>query len=393
MEVVFVSSVILSDKTEARASGIGIYVQELTKELTKRDIPVLQVTDTSPADHTKIKSDSGSGLKEQSVTVFPVAKKSSRSNLGFLLKLVLKMPSLKFEKDIIIHAQRPEMLLPFILLKSKNPRICTLHGSQYTSVAMKHSTLYSALYRKLERYCLKNSAKIIAVDKMTGNEYKERYPILTDKITVIPTGLDLKKFIISPGGPLRTKYKLPKKSRVILFVGRLEVEKQLDKLINAFGELSQKNKSAANPLILWLVGSGSLRSKLEKQAAAVEPNNIRFMGAVTHETVPEVMNCADIFVLCSAFEGSPTVVKESLACGVPVVASNVGNIPELVVPDRTGELISPDATPKELSSAIQKVLTAIENKSITPEGCRKMVKPFGVEVIADKIVGIYNEVR
>jgi glycosyltransferase involved in cell wall biosynthesis len=392
MEIVFVSSITLTGSEKARASGIGVYIDELTSELLKQNAHVVQVTGSGASADTISSKTGNNDLDKRDVRVITTSRKTSRSNLGFILKLTFKMPFIKLNKNSIIHAQRPELLLPFIWFKSKNPRVCTLHGSSYKGVALKHSSLYSSFYKKLERYCLMRAEKIIAVDKATLDEYKERYPQLTDKITVLSTGLNLELFKIKERPPLRAKYKIPKKAKVVLYVGRLEREKRLELLLKAYEDLSRSYKDSENPVVLLIVGDGRFRHDLELFAKKNKLKNVRFLGAVPHDSIPDIMNCADVFVLCSAFEGSPIVIKESLACGVPVVATKVGNIPELIEPGLTGELIVKDVKPAEISAKIKKVFKAVEENTITRTACSAKVSNFSWDVIADKMVGIYNEI-
>jgi glycosyltransferase involved in cell wall biosynthesis len=321
MNVILVSSVTLTGDVEARASGIGIYVKELSRELVNNKITVTLVTGTATPGSKDI-----SGTAKD-VRVIPVSRRTVVSNLGFMFKLMFKLPFMKFEDGSVIHAQRPELLLPFTLFRRKLPRVCTLHGSAYKSVSMKHGSLYTGIYRRIEGFCLKRAAKIISVDKYTRNEYKERYAYLPDTIEVVPTGLDLKKFKLTSVAKLRAKYKLPEKAPVVIYVGRLEREKRLDLLLRAFAELTKSYGKAENGPELVIAGDGRFRTELESLASDLGLKNARFLGAVPHDTVPDLLNSADVFALVSAFEGSPTVVKEALACGVPVVATEVAMLP------------------------------------------------------------------
>ncbi|UCH88889.1 MAG: glycosyltransferase family 4 protein [Thermoplasmata archaeon] len=393
MEIAFVSSVTLGEDEVLRASGIGVYVQALTRELAKRNIPVIQVTGSGKSGGGDSAPAAEKNTPEKNVKIYRISDKPVRSNSRFIFKLAFKMRSLKFGSDTIIHAQRPELLLPFIWFKHRNPRICTLHGSSYKSVALKHSGLYTAMYRRLESYCLKRAAGIIAVDNATRKEYIERYPNLINKITVIPIGIDLKKFKIMDKRSLRAHYDLPADAKVVLYAGRLEREKRLDALLRAYADLSKKYGRASSKLHLLIVGEGRLRAELEALASDLKLKNVHFTGAIPHDEIPEVMNCADVFVLCSAFEGSPTVVKEALACGVPVVATEVGSIPEVVEPGKSGELLPQKAPPEKISMKIYKILSAEKEQAFNAEACAEKVKKFGMKVITDKIVGIYHEVQ
>jgi glycosyltransferase involved in cell wall biosynthesis len=257
---------------------------------------------------------------------------------------------------------------------------------------MKHSKFYSAVYRRIEHYCLKRCGKIIAVDNATRNEYKQHFPTISGKIYVLPTGLNLSQFRPEQKKPLRKKYHLPPDAIIILYVGRLEEEKRIELLLQTFYELTKDDEVKKRQMYLLLVGDGRFRARLEKQAADLDLKNINFMGAKPHHTIPDLMNCGDVFVLLSKFEGSPTVIKEALACGLPVIATKVGNIPELVLPGKTGELVEINANPAEIAGKIQKVIKSLDDNTITRDACISIVKPFSWKKIADKMVGFYNDV-
>jgi glycosyltransferase involved in cell wall biosynthesis len=393
MEVAFVSSVTLDKGTSARASGIGIYIKTLTKELNKRNIPVTVITGTGNGGA----EEGGSEVKKHSpkplLTTYRASRKTVKSNTGFIFKLMLKMPSIKLGKGTIVHAQRPESLLPFIWFKRSYPRVCTLHGSSLKGVEVKHSGFYSAFYRRLEHYCLKRCAHIFAVDNVTRKEYMERYPNITPKIKVIPIGIDLMRFKLKDQEALRAEHDIPAGAKVLLYVGRLEREKRVDVLLRAFAELKAHKKSAGKDFQLLLVGDGRKRSELEGLVSELKLGGVRFMGALPHDKVADVMNTADVFVLCSAFEGSPTVIKEALACGLPVVATKVGDIPKIVTPGSTGELVAPDAKPREIAKAANKVIAMSASIDNLRDLCSKSVRSYGQDKVAEKLVGIYNEIR
>ena len=99
-----------------------------------------------------------------------------------------------------------------------------------------------------------------------------------------------------------------------------------------------------------------MKKSLEKRAHELKiDNHIKFTGPVNHEDIPLWLSASDILVLPSLSEGRPNVILEAFACEVPVVATNVGGVPELMINGETGYLV-PAKNPMELSEKVNKLL-------------------------------------
>lgn len=125
---------------------------------------------------------------------------------------------------------------------------------------------------------------------------------------------------------------------VILFVGSLHPPKRVDHLIIALKQVVQEF-----PMVcLNVVGSGSQEAALHQLRDQLGLEQvIHFLGYKPHEVVPELLEAADLFVYPSDSEGLPSAIMEAQAMGVPVVASRVGGIPDLIEPGKTGLLVEP----------------------------------------------------
>ena len=145
---------------------------------------------------------------------------------------------------------------------------------------------------------------------------------------------------------------------------------------------------------LFMVGrDDGLRKSLEKRAQELEISDvIKFTGPVNHEDIPLWIAASDILVLPSLSEGRPNVVLEALSCEVPVVATDVGGIPELVVNGETGYLV-PAKNPAELSGKINKLLEDRSRREKMGKFGRKSIIQRGLtwETHAKKTVDIYTE--
>lgn len=254
-----------------------------------------------------------------------------------LLAIIICIKINKIKFDIIhAHYAHPPGFVSVILSKiTKNPVIISCHGSdihEYTE-----SSYPDKRRRQRVLYAIKNADCLIAV----SNFLKEKIinlGIEDAKIKVVPNGVKKEIFYPINMTAAREKLKLPIDKKVILNIGILTPIKGTINLINAFAELIKKE----NDFLLIIIGDGPLRSDLEVKAQTLNiANHIRFLGYLPGDELIYWFNAANLFVLPSLGEGFGMVLIESLSCGIPVVASNVGGIPEIINKEDMGILVPP----------------------------------------------------
>ena len=149
------------------------------------------------------------------------------------------------------------------------------------------------------------------------------------RVHVVHNGVDTAMFCPADGQAARARLSLDAVAPIVLWVGRMVPVKGLDVLLSAFAN----TRIPAGPATLCLVGEGPARASLEAQAVRLGiADRVRFVGNVTHDGLADWYRAADTSVLPSYSEGSPNVLLESIACGTPFIASNVGGIPEIADP-------------------------------------------------------------
>ena len=189
------------------------------------------------------------------------------------------------------------------------------------------------------------------------------------------TNVPSSKFHITPFGVKMSKFTLSKKSvfstQEEIFIGtvkKLEKKYGIDLLLNSFARLLNSlndNKKLRSRLRLLIVGGGPDREKLESLSETLGIRDVTsFAGKISHEEVPTYLSKLDIFVALSRYESFGVAVIEASACGLPVVVSEVGGLPEVVKDRKTG-LIVPDESPKAAAEAIKSLL-------VNPSLSRKM---------------------
>ncbi len=235
-----------------------------------------------------------------------------------------------------------------------------------------------SLRKRMVIKTLKAVDHIIAVSNDMKEKVVQEYGVERKKVTVIPNGIDPKKFFQTNKLDAQKQCGLELGSKYILALSRLSPEKGLDSLIKAFLEVSRQDTT------LLIVGDGPLKNKLEEMVRDLGiSKRVLFFGAVPHEETVKWYNAADVFCLPSLWEGCPNVVIESLASGTPVVASNVGGIPDLIPNDSYGILV-PAGDPVSLARALDNAL----NK----EWDREKIAKFGSRNTWDHVAGQVIEV-
>ena len=172
------------------------------------------------------------------------------------------------------------------------------------------------------------------------------------RVHVVQRGVD--SAIFQPGDrqESRRRLGLPATGKMLLFVGSLLPVKSPETLLDAVARVTSDE-----PCRLYLIGAGPLRESLEARAQSLGvADSVAFVGNVAQERLPDWYRAADITVLASRSEGIPNVLRESLACGTPFVATRVGGIPE-IADERSCRLVPVD-DPAAFAGAIREVWAA-----------------------------------
>jgi len=212
------------------------------------------------------------------------------------------------------------------------------------------------LRRKLIVWCLKKANGIVAVSNVLKDKIVS-FGIESEKVQVIPNGINEDSFRPMSRQECRNKLALPIDKKIVLFIGSLEEVKGVGCLLDAF---SQLNKKYHGELCLVMVGQGSLEKQINSEIKNLGLDKVvTLTGGVLHDEIPLWLNACDVFCLPSIREGMPNVILEALACKKPVVATRVGGIPEIISSEEYGKLVPPN-DPDALANAIQRVLGELE---------------------------------
>ncbi len=238
-----------------------------------------------------------------------------------------------------------------------------------------------------EREVVADCDLIIASTEKEKAELIRHYSASPEKITVIPCGVNLDLFQPIDREIARKELSL-NHQKVILFVGRIEPLKGLSQLLRALTHLNGKEA----PLLLIVGGDeysqGQVQA-LQKMADELRiDDRITFAGSVSQEKLPLFYSAADVCVIPSYHESFGMVALESLACGTPIVATDVGGMRQIIHHGEMGRIVS-DNSPHKLAGEISRLLfngDQVQDARMR----REAMAEFSWATIADRILHEYN---
>ena len=362
------------------ARGAGAVVNGLSSVLAQKGHEISIFTASV---NSKDKFEEYNGIKVYRYgTNFSIA--SGRFSFG-----LLKNP-LKYSTDLVhVHITVPMGDIAGLrCAKKKNvPFVVTYHGDLQEDMGgfIRKASVY--FYNKyILNKVLSYADVIISPSEYYINEsrFLGKY---RDKIVVIPNGINVKDFDIGYSKEeCRKKLSLPLNDEIILFLGKISLHKGPDVLIKAMPKIIKEVPDAK----LVLVGSGGMREELEMLSKKLSiEKNVKFAGFVG-DTFEKALyyKAADVFVFPSFMEIFGIVNLEAMCCGIPIVASKVGGIPE-VVKDGENGLLVPPRDPEALADAI---IYLLENEAVRDrmgKNGRERVKGYSWGRIAEETEKVY----
>lgn len=214
----------------------------------------------------------------------------------------------------------------------------------------------------------------------------EKYGFPPEKVVSIPTGVSEDFFNVERNPDARLKYGLKKDASVITNVGILRKVKGHEVTLRAV-----KIVAESFPDVKFLiVGDGPYRKKLEEMVNTLGIKQyVVFTGFV--QNIPEVYSFTDVAILSSWSEGLPQSILQAMASGVPVVATRVGGVPEVVQNEKTGILVEPGDY-EGLAEGIIRILKNPELATVLVKNARELVqRDYSVEHMLDKIENLYKK--
>lgn len=285
-------------------------------------------------------------------------------------------------RDItVIHEPNPVALVADFAARQRGPLVVWFH-----SEVLRPQWKYRLMYRPFLRRVLARSARIV-VSSPHLRDYAAELQPFRDKCVVIPFGLDADRLAPTPDVMARAHRLRDNAAFRLLFVGRLVPYKGVDFLLRAL----ERGSAQA-----WIVGDGPLRAQLEGQARHLAiADRVRFLGSIADDDVAAHLHACDALVLPSITHAETfgMVQLEAMACGKPVISTNVrSGVPWVNRDGETGLVVEPGSA-EALAEAIARLQAdAVLRQRMGDAGRRRVAQDFTLAAMARKTAQLYRDV-
>ena len=300
----------------------------------------------------------------------------------FHIKKILK----KEPADLLhLHLWNPGACrYAFWARSKKSPQIIATEHDPFPLTGLKKSFKKSALNKTVHT---------LTVSQASYGQMLKWYPELKNRMSVIHNGIDLDAFekeLIQFSTQEKQKihsqiFEAKPEEKILLTIAALHPRKGLKYLLKAMPKILQEK----NNVKLVIVGEGPEKLELLKLTEKLKiKNQVLFLGH--QENIPRLMKCSDLFVLPSVKEAFGLVLLEAMAAQLPIVATNVGGIPEIVEDRKTGFLVEP----KDPHVLAQTIIMLLNNKPLREKLAflgHHRVKQFDIKMMVEKTKKIYDQ--
>lgn len=315
-----------------------------------------------------------SQIENERIPIFNLNMKRGRPKISALLGLARLYKKLK--PDVVhSHMVHANLLARTArALQSVPALVCTAHSIN------EGGRLREFAYRMTDWLCDMTTQ----VSRVGMERYIEVKAAPSRKITFIPNGVNLSRFKPRESDEDHANPERHQSDDFIwIAVGRFDEPKDYPSLISSISKISGEKFS------LLIVGDGILRFQIQEQVSKLNLNSkVKFLGI--RDDIPALMNSADGYVMSSKWEGMPNVLLEAAATGLPIVATRVGGIPEVVLDNETGFLVP--AGDSDLLAMAMKKMMLLSHKDRLTMGARSrdfVTKNFGLESILNRWEQLY----
>lgn len=369
-----------------RTGGGATYAYELANALGERGHEVDVYTQAVP--------DGGETPETHpNVTVVRITKARPLVVLSTLYFSIVCRLKIDFERYDVIHGTlMPASTVafdPWLLRRLDVPLVLTSHGTSLDEAqAVKPQSATDYLFKyvfhpinvAMDAVAGRFADQIIAVSDHTRERLRDAYRFEEGRLTTIPPGIDTKRF-----RPVEEQHPaVDEENDSVLVLSRLDPRKGIDMAIRAFAQLDRGGTE------LLIGGTGRLESDLKRLATERGVgDSVRFLGFVPDEELPSLYSSVDVFVLPSEYEGFGIVFMEAMACGTPVVGTDVGGVPTAVADGETGYLVAQDDV-EGLAGRIGELLSDQDAYRTKAVASRERAEAHDWAAIASRVESVYR---
>ena len=384
--------------------GMNVYVRDLTRQLGQMGIHV-DVFTRSQDDHVPhVLHELGYGNRVVHVPAGPEHPISKQELAGYIPEFVKGIKAFACEKKIkydIIHSHYWMSGIAAASLSDAwggTPIVHMFHtlGEMKNRIAQSEAEREGEYRIDGEKQVLRRADRVVVATVAELTQLRFLYKA-NGNMVVIPPGVDVSHFYPIPGDEAKMYIGLKPEDRMVLFVGRIEPLKGVDTLIQAMSCLQLKETK--RPVHLAIIGGdpGASPEEMSAEMARLQKlcddlgldQSVVFLGQRDQDKLPYYYSAAEVVVMPSHYESFGMVALEAMACGTPVIASEVGGLAYLVRDGETGFTI-PDQEPEELCDKISWLLNDKQLHEMMSARAVEYAQDYAWDKIAKQIVEVYE---
>ena len=386
--------------------GMNVYVREVTRYLGRCGVHVDVYTRSQDEHVPHVLHDLGYGNRVVHIPAGPEVPLPKQELAAYLPEFAEGIRRFAAEKGIhydLIHSHYWMSGIAAERLKAewKVPVVHMFHtlGMMKNRIARSPAEMEGEYRVNGERRVLQVADRIIAPTLAEQSQLHFLYKADDSKVVIIPPGVDTSRFYPIPKEEARESIGIPLNDRMLLFVGRIEPLKGLETLIRAIGLMSDQGVQCQVPHYLAVVGGDPAASgenisdemaRLQSLRQELGMNElILFLGKRAQDSLPYYYSAADVLIMPSHYELFGMVALEAMACGTPVVASQVGGLAFLILDGITGFVV-PDGDPRALSERLTRLLTEPDLRQRLGEQAAAYARQYAWEHVVDRLLDVYR---
>lgn len=386
--------------------GMNVYVRELSKQLGRVGISVDVFTRSQDEHVPHVVHDLGYGNRVIHVPAGPEVPMPKKDLAEYIPSFVDYINRYVEEKSLsydVIHSHYWMSGIAAKELKASwdKPIVHMFHTLGLMKNRIAGEGEYEGDYRILgEREVLRHADKIIAATRAELAQLQWLYEVKTDNVVIIPPGVDTGRFYPIPSDDAREYISVSTCPRMLLFVGRIEPLKGVGTLIEAIGIMRDRGILEDEEVCLAIIGGDATESEedMSHEMARLfrmrEKFNLQevvtFLGKRDQDTLPYYYSSADVVVVPSNYESFGMVALEAMACGTPVVASQVGGLAYLIKDGETGFHVR-NQEPAELAERLVKILMDDSLHIKMSQNAANYALDYSWKNITNQVIEVYEK--
>jgi D-inositol-3-phosphate glycosyltransferase len=384
--------------------GMNVYVRDLTRELGRQGVHVDVFTRSQDEHVPHVLHDLGYGNRVVHIPAGPEMPVAKNRLANYLPEFVQGIKQFAVEKGIhydIIHSHYWMSGLAAEMLSNawNAPIVHMFHtlGEMKNRIARHESEREDTNRLDGERRLLARADRVIVATLAELAQLQWLYKADTRKLTIIPPGVDVCRFYPIPQDEAKQYIGVPNEERMVLFVGRIEPLKGVDTLIRAMSCLRVTNID--QPAYLAIVGGDPDASPEEMTAEMTRlqalchelcmDRMVVFLGKRGQDTLPYYYSAAEVLVMPSHYESFGMVALEAMACGTPVIASQVGGLAFLIQDGITGYHV-PDGDHAALCEKLTLLIGDAARRDRMGQQAAEYARNYAWDKVAAQVIKVYE---